>query len=170
MRGMIAIAGLVAITVAACDRPIPVALNAPPPMLYPPSPAQYPPPPAQYPPPPAPTPQSQTDVAVPASNATKIPPKKENWKRIEADNGAAYGVDLNSITHSANGTAEMTVCIVDNNTCALMPGTWNPTIFQFDCHGHYADVYGRSGLQMAPSRSVVGQMAALACAGATAAR
>ena len=57
MRGLIVIVGL-AIAVAACDRPQPVALDAPPPYAtsyqYPP-PAQYPPPSpqygAQYPPP-----------------------------------------------------------------------------------------------------------------------
>lgn len=46
MRGLIGIVGLVAL-VAACDRPVPVALNAPPPPY--PAPYQYPPP-AQYPP------------------------------------------------------------------------------------------------------------------------
>ena len=160
MRGMIAIAGLVAVTVAACDRPIPIALNAPPT----PYPAQYPQP-AQYPPPTAAQYQPPTAATMPAP-APQPPPKKANWKRIEADNGAAYAVDLNSIAHRNNGTAEMQVCIVDNNTCPIMPGTWNPTIFEFDCHGHYADVQNGGGLQMAPPRSVVGQMAALACVGA----
>src|SRR5262245_33767911 len=87
---------------------------------------------------------------------------KPEWKRIEADNGAAYAVDLKSIANFNDGT-EMKVCIVDNNACAIMPGTWNPTIFHFDCHGHYIDVYGGGGLRMAPPRSVVGKMAALAC-------
>jgi hypothetical protein len=32
-------------------------------------------------------------------------------------------------------------------------------------HGHYMDIDGGGGLQMAPPRSVVGQMAVVACVG-----
>lgn len=226
MRGLIVIAGLMAVAVAACDRPVPVALNAPPPPTpyaapyqYPP-PAQYSPPPApqysaQYPPPAMPTPQAQTDVAEPASNATcftgpglplcvpadqvwyksatewynpstyckwgrqqlperlqkvcseldqKYPPRKISWKRFEADNGAAYVMDMNSISHKQTcaGCADATICVVDNNQC-IPP---NMRAVRFDCRGHYIDIMSGGDLQMAPPRSVIGQMAAVACTGA----
>lgn len=35
--------------------------------------------------------------------------KAANWQNIEADNGAAYKVDLNSISHYNNGTADVVV-------------------------------------------------------------
>jgi hypothetical protein len=236
MRGLIVIAGLMAVAVAACDRPVPVALNAPPPTPYaapyqypPPPAAQYPPPPAQYPPtaqyppPPAqaqypppvatmPAPQNSTTVAEPASNATcftgpglplcvpadqiwyksatewynpstyckwgrqqlperlqkvcseldqKYPPRKISWKRFEADNGAVYVMDMNSISHmqTCAGCADATICTVDNNQC-IPP---NMRAIRFDCRGHYLDIMSRGDLQMAPPRSVIGQMAAVAC-------
>jgi hypothetical protein len=37
---------------------------------------------------------------------------------------------------------------------------------RFDCHGHYIDTDGGGGMQMAPPRSVVAQMATAACVGA----
>jgi hypothetical protein len=74
MWGLIGIAGLVVVTVAACDRPIPVALNAPPPTPYPTQyGAAYPPPPvpAQY-PAPAPTPvMVQAPAPSPPPNCTE---------------------------------------------------------------------------------------------------
>jgi hypothetical protein len=218
MRGLVGIAGLIAVAVAACDRPVPVALNTPPPPYaapyqYPP-PAQYPPPgAAQYPPPGAsmPAPQNSTTVAEPASNATcftgpnlplcvpadqiwyksatewynpstyckwgreqlperlqkvcseldqKYPPRKISWKRFEADTGAAYVMDMNSISHmqTCAGCADATICVVDNNQCIppMRP-------IRFDCRGHYIDIVSGGDLQMAPPRSVIGQMAAVAC-------
>lgn len=225
MRVVAVFAGIIAVTVTACDRPIPVALNAPPPTPYaapyqypPPAGAQYPPPTvAQYPPPatPTPTPQSQTDVAEPASNATcftgpglplcvpedqiwhksatewynpstyckwgreqlpvrlqkvcseldqKYPPRKIVWKRFEADNGAVYVMDMNSISHmqTCAGCADATICTVDNNQC-IPP---NMRAIRFDCRGHYLDIMSGGDLQMAPPRSVIGQMATAACVGA----
>ncbi len=70
MRGVIAIAGFLAVTVVACDRPIPVALNSPPPTPYA-APYQYPPPPPpyatpyQYPPPPGAAAANNVAQAVP---------------------------------------------------------------------------------------------------------
>lgn len=63
MRGAIAISGLVAVTLVACDRPIPVALNAPPPTPYA-TPSQYSPPPG----PPTNTAQAQAGPPPPASD------------------------------------------------------------------------------------------------------
>jgi hypothetical protein len=90
---------------------------------------------------------------------------KPNWKRFEADNGAIYALDMNSISHLyyCGGCTDVVVCIVDNNMC-LPP---NVRRFRFDCHGHYMDTTNGGGsMQIAPPRSVVGQMAALACVGA----
>jgi hypothetical protein len=39
--------------------------------------------------------------------------KTANWQNIEADNGAAYKVDLNSISHYNNGTADVVVYAVE---------------------------------------------------------
>jgi hypothetical protein len=208
MRGLMGIAGLVAVTVAACDRPMPVALNAPTPYA---TPYQYPPPAAAQYPPPASAPEPLT-VAEPASSATcftgpglplcvpadqiwyksatewynpstyckwgreqlperlqkvcseldqKYPPRKISWKRFEADNGAAYVMDVNSISHmqTCAGCADATICVVDNNQC-IPP---NMRAIRFDCRGHYIDIMSGSDLQMAPPRSVIGQMAAVAC-------
>lgn len=84
------------------------------------------------------------------------------WKRIEADNGAAFAIDLGSISHNTNGSAVAVICVVDNDTC-IPP---NISRLLFDCHGHYMDIDRGGSLTIAPPRSVVGQMAALACAGA----
>jgi hypothetical protein len=84
------------------------------------------------------------------------------WKRIEADNGAAFAIDLGSISHNTNGSAVAVMCVVDNDTC-IPP---NMSRLLFDCHGHYMDIDRGGSLTIAPPRSVVGQMAALACAGA----
>jgi hypothetical protein len=94
----------------------------------------------------------------------RYPPKKSNWRRMEADNGAAYAIDLSSISHlyQCGGCADAVVCIVDSDRCPPQ----NMRRFRFDCHGHYMDIDGGRSLQMAPPRSVVGQMAALACVGA----
>jgi hypothetical protein len=87
---------------------------------------------------------------------------ESKWKRIEADNGAAFAIDLGSISHNTNGSAVAVMCVVDNDTC-IPP---NMSRLLFDCHGHYMDIDRSGSLMIAPPRSVVGQMAALACAGA----
>ena len=88
---------------------------------------------------------------------------KINWRRIEADNGAVYALDMNSISHNTNGSAVAVMCTVDNDTC-IPP---NMSRLLFDCHGHYMDIdRGGSAMLIAAPRSVVGKMADLACAGA----
>lgn len=87
----------------------------------------------------------------------------ENWRRIEADNGSVYAVDLNSISHNTDGSAGVVACVVDNDLC-IPP---NITRLLFDCRGHYRDIdRGSSALLIVPPRSVVGRIAPLACAGA----
>ena len=85
------------------------------------------------------------------------------WHRIEAANAASIAIDMNSISHPfyTNGSADATICIVDNNSCA----PWNLRLWRFDCQGHYMDVNSGSDLMIAPERSVAGQLAAIACAG-----
>lgn len=95
-------------------------------------------------------------VTIPASAA-------DDWRRIEADNGAAFAIEMNSIAHYNNGTADAAICVLDNGMCAR----WNMGRFHFDCQGHYMDLDNMpAGAQPAPPRSVIGRMAALACAGA----
>lgn len=87
----------------------------------------------------------------------------ENWRRIEADNGAVYAIDLNSVSHNTDGSALVVACVVDNNLC-IPP---NMTRLFFDCRGHYRDLdRGPSAMLIAPPRSIVGRIAPLACAGA----
>jgi len=87
---------------------------------------------------------------------------ESKWKRIEADNGAVFAIDLGSISHNTNGSAVAVMCIVDNDTCPPP----NMSRLLFDCHGHYMDIDRGGSLLIAPPRSVAGQMAALACIGA----
>jgi TPR repeat protein len=91
----------------------------------------------------------------------KYPQKKQDWRRFEADNGAAFALDMNSVAHLyyCHGCTDAVVCILDNDACPPQ----NMRYFRFDCHGHYRDTIDRSEMLIAPSRSVVGQMAALAC-------
>ena len=49
----------------------------------------------------------------------------QKWKRVEADNGAAYAIDMNSISRSGPDVAGRTqadavVCVVENNACDIM--------------------------------------------------
>ena len=88
---------------------------------------------------------------------------KPEWKRFEADNGAVFVLDMKSVSHPhyCRGCADAVMCTVDNNQC-IPP---NMTRIRFDCHGHYLNIDGGGELQMAPPRSVVGQMAVVACVG-----
>lgn len=90
----------------------------------------------------------------------QLPNRK--WKMIEADNGAIFGIDLNSIEHWNAGQASATTCVAENNICPPS----NMARLMFDCRGHYSDLDRGGDLALAPSRSVVGRMAEIACAGA----
>ena len=90
--------------------------------------------------------------------------KAANWQNIEADNGAAYKIDLNSISHYNNGTADVVVYAVEG------PG-FNPENMRrlwFDCKGRYKDltVSVTSPTHYAPPRSIAGKLSEIACAGA----
>ena len=88
----------------------------------------------------------------------------EKWRRVEADNGAVFAIDMNSISRWSTGGVYAITCVADkdeagNDVCPLL----GKSRVVSDCHGHYNDWdHHISGL--APPRSVVGQMAAIACA------
>lgn len=86
---------------------------------------------------------------------------QRNWQTVEADNGAAYKIDRNSISHYANGGAHIIVYAVEG------PGfdARNLRRLYFDCRGHYRDEsHGAGPIEYAPPRSVVGKMGDIACA------
>jgi len=85
------------------------------------------------------------------------------WRKIEADNGEVTKVDMNSIEHFNNGTADVVKYTYVPNT---MFDPNSLVRLKFDCHGHYMNLDGGSLLLDAPPRSVVGEVAAIACAGA----
>jgi hypothetical protein len=96
-----------------------------------------------------------------ATPQTKAPAQQTNWRRVDADNGSAMAIDLNSISrpHYTNGAADAIVCILDNDTCVLL----NMRRWRFDCHGHFLDIDHGGGLLPAPPRSVAGALSAIAC-------
>ena len=99
-----------------------------------------------------------------ASTIARAKDVAPNWKKLEADNGAVYQIDLNSNFYFNNGTADIVVYAVSNSG-------FNPENMHrlwFDCHGQYRDTTGPSfGPTMnAPPNSMVGRISQIACAGA----
>jgi hypothetical protein len=89
---------------------------------------------------------------------------RANWQNVEADNGAIYKVDLNSISHYNNGTADVVVYAVEGSS-------YNPENMRrlwFDCQGRFRDETGRhiGPAQYAPPRSIAGRIGEIACVGA----
>ncbi|MCC8963726.1 hypothetical protein H8A95_15760 [Bradyrhizobium sp. Pear76] len=89
--------------------------------------------------------------------------KKPDWHTVEADNGARYKIDLNSITAYNTGAADIIAYIVEDGQ-QYRPD--NLRRLWFDCRGRFKDlttsVMGES--VYAPPRSVIGQISAIACA------
>lgn len=83
----------------------------------------------------------------------------QKWQRLNADNGAGFAVDLNSISRFSDGSVWMITCVLDNDRCPLL----NQSRFKFDCRGHYLDIDRHGSLEIAPPQSVVGRMAEIAC-------
>lgn len=83
----------------------------------------------------------------------------QKWQRVEADNGSAFALDLNSLARFSDGGVLIIVCNLDNDICPIQ----NQSRFKFDCRGHYIDVDRRGPLQSAPPRSVAGKMAEIVC-------
>lgn len=97
-----------------------------------------------------------------AALGQKVP--TQDWITVEADNGAIYGIDANSITPRSDnfhGNTFGIICRFDGRVCPLQ----NMSRWQFDCRGHYFDIDRRGGLMPAPPRSVAGRLAEIACSG-----
>lgn len=97
------------------------------------------------------------------AHAEQMVPYKSNWQSIEASDGSVYKIDMKSISHMNNGTAELIVYMVkgDDYDPRNVKRLW------FDCHGHYQDhTGGISATLYAPPRSMAGQLSNIACAAA----
>ncbi len=86
-----------------------------------------------------------------------------NWQSIEADNGAVYKVDVNSISRDAEDkVAEVVVYAVEG-------GEYYPpnlTQLTFDCRGHhFMDLRSFGTWAYAPPRSIAGKIEVIACFG-----
>jgi hypothetical protein len=94
---------------------------------------------------------------------TKPQPPKANWRKIEADNGAVFQIDLNSITPWKTGEAQAQIYISQGDIFAPS----NLRSILFDCRGHMTDISFGSGMPTidVPPKSVGGQLATIACAG-----
>jgi hypothetical protein len=89
---------------------------------------------------------------------------KANWKSVNADNGAVYKIDLNSISHYSNGTADVVVYAVEGSG-------YNPENMRrlwFDCQGHFRDSTGPSigPVSYVPPKSLAAQISQIVCVGA----
>jgi hypothetical protein len=74
---------------------------------------------------------------------------------FEADNGAVYALNVQSVSHPryCGGCADAVICVLDNDQCHAP----NVKQIRFDCQGHYMDMFGGGGMQIAPPRSVLGR-------------
>ena len=87
-----------------------------------------------------------------------------NWRPIEADNGAVYQVDLNSIYRTTDGSAD--VVVYQYQGPSFDPR--NMRRWFFTCRGYFrlSTDAGISQPIYVPPRSVASQIGAIACAGA----
>jgi hypothetical protein len=86
------------------------------------------------------------------------------WKRLEAANGEAIKIDMNSIQHFNNGAVEVVVYTYVPNTVFDIARLKR---LRFDCHGQFMELDG-GFVSDAPPRSVAGEIADIVCAGAKA--
>lgn len=88
---------------------------------------------------------------------------EEDWHVIEADNGARFGIEMNSITHDPSGSASAAIYAIEGTR-------FNPHNLRrivFDCtEGYYMDTGIGGRVHYAPPRSVIARLAEIACAGA----
>jgi hypothetical protein len=80
--------------------------------------------------------------------------KASRWETVEADNGSIYKVDLGHIEIIGRGVRARLIKDEGDEV--------SPYSVVFDCGGHY--YMANLGWQYAPPRSVIGRVAALACA------
>ena len=78
--------------------------------------------------------------------------QKPNWQSIEADNGAIYQFDLNSIAYFDNGSADMVV--YSREGADFKPENLRRLLF--DCRGRVQDMASVGSSQYAPPRSIAG--------------
>jgi hypothetical protein len=98
-----------------------------------------------------------------ADRDQKVGVYKPDWKSIEADNGAVYKVDLNSVSRYTNGTLDILIYAVEGSDFDPR----NLSRLWFDCRGHFRDqTNGIGPTQYAAPRSIAGRISQLACAGA----
>lgn len=82
------------------------------------------------------------------------------WRKVEADNGAVFMVQTNSIRRGADGAAEVFVYAVQGER-------YDPRLmklYMFDCRGNY-QTNDNYQVRYAPPKSVVGMIAEMACKG-----
>jgi hypothetical protein len=91
------------------------------------------------------------------------PADRPGWKMFEADNGAVYALNVQSVSHPryCGGCADAVICVLDKDQCHAP----NVKQIRFDCQGHYMDMFGGGGMQIAPPHSVLGQVAVAVCIG-----
>jgi hypothetical protein len=91
--------------------------------------------------------------------------KTKKFEKVEADNGAAYLVDVGHAQLSSLGVMAF---VFDMENEQVVP--YRRHAFLFDCRGHYSEMgTGEMGPdQYAPPRSVVGVISAVACKAARA--
>ena len=87
---------------------------------------------------------------------------QKKWLRLEAENGEFTKVDTN-FRRSSVGSVEAVIYTYTAADKMFDPSRLRRLLF--DCAGHYMDVTGPMGPQMdAPSHSVAGRIATMACA------
>lgn len=99
------------------------------------------------------TEQTDGQSAIAAYNKTSV------WRKIVADNGAVYQVDVGHILRYNTGAAE--IVVYTNQGGAYDPR--NLTRLIFDCQGHYQDQANFGVTEYAAPDSVAGQIGKIAC-------
>ena len=84
------------------------------------------------------------------------------WKRIDAENGLVVKIDMNSIERLNTGSVYVVIYSYIPNT------RFDPTRLKklvFDCQGEFSDTQlgVSAGMQMAPPRSLMGDISSIAC-------
>jgi hypothetical protein len=82
------------------------------------------------------------------------------WKRLDAANGEATKIDMNSIEHLSTGAVNVVVYSYVPNT---MFDPAKLTRLVFDCQGHFMRLGGASYPMDAPPHSVAGEIATIVC-------
>ena len=103
-------------------------------------------------------PRPFASAAMPSQTAPR-----QNWRVVKADNGAAFDIDLNSITPSGDGV-EAVIYMAQGQPLDLS----NLKRMLFDCHGHMTDVTDTQGAGNTPAvylppQSIGAKLANVAC-------